>query len=260
MSERGRAALLSLQERSSTTELSPLLPNVGSLGQQRDRQGHSSSAFPLEGQREDSKAGRAGRARPCCTTLSPRERLWLLPPSFHSSSSAAGSLRMDGMQLSLLTADQELLFTGDCIWWWNALLASQPFRNAEVTVTSFRVNSSTATLPVSIKCYLRQKIIQNQSKPWSPLQTQLPEYLELDPAFTGSSRKLQEAGSTLFNSVELKWHWAEPQAAHRISVYLNPPFHTDTSSALHSFPWEFKSNPWARSSSTKHSHLQLLKS
>lgn len=35
---------------------------------------------PLEAEREDSKAGRAGRARPRCTALCPRERLLPLPP------------------------------------------------------------------------------------------------------------------------------------------------------------------------------------
>lgn len=144
---------------------------------------------PLEAEREDSKAGRAGRARPRCTALCPRERLPLLPPS---TIPVLPALRMDGTQLLLLTADQELVLTGHCIWWLN--LASQSFRYAEVIVTNFRVNSSTATLPIStniLQVYLRQKIIQNQIKPWSWWWTQLPEYLELGPAFNGSHRKLQ---------------------------------------------------------------------
>lgn len=84
----------------------PLLPNVqaeardNTVGQGR---GTAHLPSPLEAEREDSKAGRAGRARPRCTAPCPRERLRLLPPS---TVPVLPAVRMDGMQLSLLIADQ----------------------------------------------------------------------------------------------------------------------------------------------------------
>lgn len=65
-----------------------LLPNVQAevwdnmVGQGR---GTAHLPFPLEAEREDSKAGRAGRARPCCTTVSQGKAA--TAPPFHSSSS-----------------------------------------------------------------------------------------------------------------------------------------------------------------------------
>lgn len=74
------------------------------------------------------------------------------------------------------------------------------------------------------------------------MNTAHPEYLDLGPAFTGSHRKLQPLQQEPGSSTPLQECGTEimalskPQAAHSISVYLNPPFHTDTSSAPHSFP------------------------
>lgn len=82
----------------------PLLPNVwAEAWDNMVGQGRGTAHLPsrLEAEREDSKAGRAGRAWPRHTALCPRERL--LP--HNSSSPRLTAVRMDGMQLSLLTAD-----------------------------------------------------------------------------------------------------------------------------------------------------------
>lgn len=75
-------------------------------------QGHSSSAFPF-GSREGRQQSRKGRksTAPLHGSVS-QERLPLLPPS---TIPVLPAVRMDRMQLLLLTADQELVLTGHCM-------------------------------------------------------------------------------------------------------------------------------------------------
>lgn len=130
----------------------PLLPNQAEAWDSVVGQGRGTAHLPspLQAEREDSKAGRAGGARPRCTALCPRERLRLLP--LHHASSPSWK---DGWD----AASTANCWSGTGSHWslhmvLNALLASQSFRYAEVIVINFRVNSSTATLPVTSSKFL----------------------------------------------------------------------------------------------------------
>lgn len=197
---------------------------------------------PLEAEREDSKAGRAGRARPRCMALCPRERLPLLPPS---TIPVLPALRMDGMQLLLLTADQELVLTGYSMWWLN--LATQSFRYAELMVTNFRVNSSTATLPINtniLQVYLRQKIIQKE--PNQTMELTMNTASRIPGPWSSFHWKPQKAAITSAGSRQQQpsarvWHWNHgPEQSLRLLtgfLCIWTLLFTLTQALPFSFPW-----------------------